>query len=205
MLEHLTGDASELYEDLTKGQVSAWQQYSIARKETPGIPDEGGDYYLVGVDARGAPQIRMGNRTRELAQYFRYIRFGATRIGARSSQDGVRPTAFRNANGTFVVVLDSEKAGTIVVRDLPAGNYVATYTTATETGRKLPTIVSNGTISVSLPAPGIMTISQDPANRAAAAKPRRSLEGKAGPAPIASPTGDRVTSFLMNDQKVLGV
>jgi hypothetical protein len=205
MLEHLTGDASELYEDLTKGQVSAWQQYSIARKEAPAIPDEGGDYYLVGADARGAPQVRMGNRTRGLAQYFRYIRFGATRIGARSSQDSVKPTAFRNSNGAIVVVLDSEKAATMVVRGLPPGSYVPTYTTATETGRKLPTIVSNGAISVSLPAPGIMTISQEPVNRPAAAKPGPSREGKAGPAPIASHTGHRVTSFLMNDQKVLGV
>ena len=62
--------------------------------------------------------------------------------------------------GMFVVVLASDRERTMSVRGLPAGRYVASYTTATETGREL-SLVSNGTIAVTLPAEGIMTIRQE--------------------------------------------
>lgn len=162
MLEHLDGNAAELHEDLTIGQVSAWQKYSIAMRGTVG---KRGVYYLVDFDDPTAPVIQMAEHTRALAQYFRYIRFGAKRIEARSSRATVKPSAFRNANGSLVVVLDSEKAGIMTVRGLPVGRYLASYTTAKETARAMPPIVSNGAISVKLPAPGIMTIRTDPARR----------------------------------------
>ena len=108
-----------------------------------------------------APTLRMAERSRGLAQYFRYIRLGAIRVEARSSESAVRPTAFKNADGTFVVVLASDDPGTVTVRGLPAGRYLASYTTADETGRELPPLVSNGTITAKLPAAGIMTIRQD--------------------------------------------
>jgi O-glycosyl hydrolase len=161
MLEHLTGDAAELHDDLTRGQVSAWQQYAMASSIPVGTVDDGGAYYLVDVRDPKAPTLRMGDRTRGLAQYFRYIRHGATRIGARSSESAVKPTAFRNTDGTFVVVLASKEAGTMTVRGLPAGRYLASYTTAHESGRQLPPLVSDGTITVNLPAAGIMTVRQD--------------------------------------------
>ena len=160
MLEHLEGNAAELHEDLTRGQVSAWQQYSIAMKSAGGTSDDAGDYYVADFANPSAPAIHLAERSRGLAQYFRYIRLGATRIDARSSDDAVKPTAFRNADGTFVVVLASDEAGPMTVRGLPAGRYIASYTTAQETARELPLIVSNGTISVTLPAAGIMTIRQ---------------------------------------------
>ena len=183
MLEHLTGDAAELYEDLTKGGVSAWQQYSIARKSAAGVPDEGGDYYIVDIRNAKAPVIRMADRTRRLAQYFGYIRFGAKRIEARSSRVSIKPTAFRNANGTFVVVLDSDRPATINVRGLPAGRYAVSYTTPEETGRELPPLLSDGTISVTLPDAGIMTIRQEAAKvDTGAAEPAMSAYGAPEPA-----------------------
>ena len=165
MLEHLTGDAAELHEDLTVGQVSAWQQYDIASKSDGKTPDEGGDYYIVEFTDPNAPVIRMASRTRGLAQYFRHVRLGATRLEARSSHGGIKPTAFRNADGTFVVVLASDSARTMTVRGLPAGRYLASYTTAKETARQLPPLVSDGTIAVTLPAEGIITIRQTPAGK----------------------------------------
>ena len=161
MLEHLEGDAAELHEDLTVGQVSAWQQYSIAMKSSGAAPDDAGDYYVADFADPDAPVITMAKRSRGLAQYFRYVRLGATRIEARSSDDAVKPTAFRNADGTFVVVLASHKAGPMSVRGLPAGRYVVSYTTERETARELPPIVSYGTIAVTLPAGGFMTIRQE--------------------------------------------
>jgi O-glycosyl hydrolase len=161
MLEHLEGDAAELYEDLTVGQVSAWQQYSIAMKSFGRTPDDAGDYYIGDFADPNAPEIRISKLSRGLAHYFRYVRLGATRIEARSSDDAVKPTAFRNADGTFVVVLASHKAGPMSVRGLPAGRYVVSYTTERETARELPPIVSDGTIAVTLPAGGFMTIRQE--------------------------------------------
>jgi hypothetical protein len=162
MLEHLEGDAAELHEDLTVGQVSAWQQYSIAMKSIGRTPDDAGDYYIGDFADPNAPEIRISKRSRDLAQYFRHVRLGATRIEARSSDGAVKPTAFRNADGTFVVVLASHEPGPMTVRGLPAGRYLATYTSAQETARELPPIVSDGTIAVTLPAAGIMTVRQDP-------------------------------------------
>jgi len=163
MLEHLTGDAAELHEDLTKGQVSAWQQWAIATRANGGKPDKDGYYYVLDASNPKAPIVRMAERTRGLAQYFRYIRFGATRLEARSSHGGVKPTAFRNADRSIVVVLASNKAGTMIVRGLRAGRYLASYTSDRETGRELPPLISDGTISVTLPAAGIMTIRQEAA------------------------------------------
>lgn len=160
MLEHLSGDAAELHEDLTVGQVSAWQQYDIARTEIPELADGGGDYYIVDLKRLA---IRMADRTRGLAQYFRHVRMGAIRLEARSDEGGVKPTAFRNADGSFVVVLASDKARTMTVRGLPPGRYLASYTTSTETGRELPRLVSKGAIAVTLPAAGIITIRSEPA------------------------------------------
>ena len=84
---------------------------------------------------------------------------------ARSDEGGVKPTAFRNVNGSFVVVLASDKARTMTVRGLPAGRYLATYTTAKDTGRLLPPLISDGTIAVKLPAAGVITIRSEPAGR----------------------------------------
>ena len=163
MLEHLTGDAAELHDDLTRGQVSAWQQYAIATKSAGGKPDKDGYYYILDAGNPQAPILRMAERTRGLAQYFRYVRFGARRIEARSSHGGVKPTAFRNADGSIVVVLASNKAGTMIVRGLQAGRYLASYTSDRETGREMPLLISDGTISVTLPAAGILTIRQEAA------------------------------------------
>jgi O-glycosyl hydrolase len=161
MLEHLTGDAAELYEDLTKGQVSAWQQYAIATKSDRGTPAKPGYYYILDASNAQAPVVRMADRSRGLAQYFRYVRIGAKRIEARSSDDGVKPVAFKNVNGSFVVVLASDSARTMTVRGLPPGRYRASYTTAKETGREMPPLDSGGNLSVTLPSAGILTIHQE--------------------------------------------
>jgi hypothetical protein len=163
MLEHLTGDAAELHDDLTRGQVSAWQQYAIATQSAGRKSDKDGYYYILDAGNAQAPVLRMAERTRGLAQYFRYVRLGARRIEARSSDSAVKPTAFRNMDGSIVVVLASNKPGTMIVRGLQAGRYLASYTAARETGRELPPLISDGTISVTLPAAGIMTIRQEAA------------------------------------------
>jgi hypothetical protein len=119
MLEHLTGDARELHADLTEADVSAWEKFQIAAKDRDGSGDDRGTYYFVDVKDPDQPKIRMGRRTAALAQYFKFIRRGATRIGAQSDRSGSKAVAFRNANGTYVVVVNADRAGPVSVQGLP--------------------------------------------------------------------------------------
>jgi hypothetical protein len=67
MLEHIGGGVEDLYKDLTLGNVSGWQQYTLAFPNT----DNGARYYYI---SGGRPV--MGNLTHVLRQYFRYVRAG---------------------------------------------------------------------------------------------------------------------------------
>jgi hypothetical protein len=161
MLEHLTGDGQELHDDLTRANVSAWQQYAIATRSVAGRSDKNGYYYILDLKNPAAPVLRMAARTRILAQYFRYIRFGAQRIEAHADRSELKPVAFRNTDGTYVVVVQVESAGTFRVRGVPPGRYYVRYTTNQETGRELPPLMADGkAISAQLPAPGTVTFYQ---------------------------------------------
>ena len=162
MLEHVTGDAEELYEDLTEADVSAWQQWGIASKDDEFSGDDRSFYYFVDIKDPDHPNIRMGRRTAALAQYFKFIRMGATRIGARSDRQGSKAVAFRNTNGTYVVVVDADRAGPVSVQGLPSGAYGARYTGADGPPRDLavtPSAVGRG-LSAAIPAAGVITFYQ---------------------------------------------
>lgn len=159
MLEHVGGDVAELHADLTVADASAWQQWGIATERMLGDKDRGAYYYFRDVAARDGSGIRMADRTRGLAQYFRYIRFGAVRLGATASRGDVLPVAFRNTDGGIVVVVQAKDAGNITVLGLPPGTYGARYTTEVETARELPgtTVFAGGSLVGRLPAAGIIT------------------------------------------------
>jgi hypothetical protein len=160
MLEHVAGDVVELHADLTIANASAWQQYGIAVNLGPKGKDRGAGYLVRDFGGRGGPTIKMGERTRGLAQYFRFVRAGAVRIGATSNTPDVLPVAFRNQDGSDVVVARSTKAGTIKVVGVPGGTYGMRYTTDLDTGRELPavTVAAGQPLFATLPAPGIVTI-----------------------------------------------
>ena len=161
MLEHLTGDGEELYDDLTRANVSAWQQYAIATRTVAGRSDKDGYYYVVEFKDSAAPVLRMTKRTRSLAQYFRYVRLGAQRIDAQANRSELKPVAFRNRDGTYVVVVQAANAGIFTVRGLPPGKYYIRYTTDQEIGRELPPVMGDGNaISAQLPAAGTVTFYQ---------------------------------------------
>lgn len=163
MLEHLTGDVAELHDDLTKANVSAWQQFGIAYRSSPERERGGGYHYLVDLGGREKPTVRMASRTRELAQYFRFVRAGAVRIDATSNDGDKRAVAFRNANGGHIVVVQAHRSGgTMSVVGVPAGSYGVRYTTADETGRELPAIgIGAGqALTAQLPAKGVITFYQ---------------------------------------------
>jgi hypothetical protein len=162
MLEHVGGDVQELYTDLTIANVSAWQQYGIATARSSGGRDAGSYYYLLQSDRGNKPVVTMAERTRGLAQYFRFIRERAVRLGAIANRSDYLPVAFRNPDGTHVVVVQAMSAGAVTVLGAPSGVYGLRYTTATETGRELPPIrIGAGQpIVANLPAPGVITFYQ---------------------------------------------
>jgi hypothetical protein len=168
MLEHTTGDTQELHEDLTEVDVSAWQQWGIASTEDNNTGDDRNFHYFVDIKDPDRPKIRMGRRTAALAQYFKFIRMGATRIGARSDRRGSKAVAFRNTNGTYVVVVNADRAGPVSVQGLPSGAYSARYTGADGTDRDLavtPSADGQG-LSAAIPAAGVITFHQTcPSNR----------------------------------------
>jgi hypothetical protein len=119
MLEHIGSGHEDLLSDLTVGRVSAWQQFTLAYPTT----DNGAQYYWIDQRDPSRPSVQLGQRTRWLRQYFRHVRAGATRIGASSSSGRLRPVAFVNRDGTYVVVVDATGGGPFVVEGLPAGSY----------------------------------------------------------------------------------
>jgi O-glycosyl hydrolase len=161
MLEHLTGGAAELHDDLTKANVSSWQQWAIATNSLQAA-NRGGYYYHLDSSSRNKPALNMAVKTRELMQYFRFVRAGAVRIGATSSDASRKAVAFRNVNDTHVVVVQGRGPATISIAGLPGGTYGVRYTTAAETGRDLPArrVEAGQALIAQLPAKGVITFHQ---------------------------------------------
>jgi hypothetical protein len=155
MLEHVGGSYQELEDDLERARVSSWQQYTLAYPTS----DNGAQYYTIDNSNPSRPQVKMGDRTRYLRQYFRYVRPGAVRMDASSTLGGANPVAFVNADGRTVVVVSSTAAAALSVQGLPAGTYGARYTTTTATDVPLPdqTISAGQLVTGSIPATGVIT------------------------------------------------
>lgn len=157
MLEHIGSGHEDLHADLTTGRNSSWQQFTLAFY---GTEDDGAHYYRVDVSNPAAPTVVAGSRTAYLRQYFRWVRRGATRIGASSTDDAVDPVAFVNVDGRYVVVAKTDGAAAFSIAGLPAGRYGVTYTTAVDRGKvAAPLTVDAGAVaSVSIPAAGVITV-----------------------------------------------
>lgn len=159
MLEWIGASYETLLQDLMVGRVSAWQQFALAYCGQSGTGN-GGSYYVINVTNPSAPAIILGDRSRYLAQYFRYVRMNAVRVGATSSDNSLIPVAFRNADGKFVAVAKTGGATTFRIYGLPAGTYGVTYTTASSTAASGPDVVigSGQPATVSVPAAGVVSI-----------------------------------------------
>ncbi|MGR3762437.1 hypothetical protein ACUXV3_20230 (plasmid) [Roseobacteraceae bacterium NS-SX3] len=151
MLEWWFGHATYevLHEDLTLGQVSAWQ-----------------GRVLQGLFVtRGWPQAGLPPRA-EVAytqQYFRAIRTGAVRIGAASSAPrAFAPAAFVHPDGRHAVVIKAARAGRAVVEGLPPGRYRLSWTVEASSGPvegKGPAAAgADGRLRVEIPGRGVLAI-----------------------------------------------
>lgn len=155
MLEHIGSGYEDLHRDLKVGMASAWQQFALAYTGE----DNGGKYFVIS-GSEAPATVTMGNRTRYLRQYFRWVRPGAQRIGAQSRNDDLDPLAFIGRDGRYVTVIKASKAASFTVEGLPGGTYKVTYTTETATGSAYPDIVliDGEPLSTSIPARGVLTI-----------------------------------------------
>ncbi|MCC6953948.1 MAG: hypothetical protein IT290_07510 [Deltaproteobacteria bacterium] len=167
-LEFIGASYENLHEDLTVGRNSTWAQFTLAYSECAEAPqfpcgnysnppsasdDIGGNYYLID-DSSTNYTIYMGSRTKLLRQYMKFIRPGAVRIAASTTQSNLDPVAFINPGGKYVVVVKAHNVGSpIVVNNLPAGTYGRSY--ATLSGN--PVTLSDVTISAgqSVTIPGL--------------------------------------------------
>ena len=154
MLEWWFGNATHrvLYEDLTVANNSAWQGQVLRT--------------LFNVDFSDLrhPVVHFADDTRLNKQYFRYVRMGAKRIGASASGAiGVRPTAFINTDGGYVVVVDTDGADNIAISGLPDGRYRVSYELENGGGESLPDpiVATQGKLTTSIPAGGVLTVAAD--------------------------------------------
>lgn len=159
MLEKIGARYGDLHEDLKVGRNSAWQQYAIAGCD-PGDP--GGRHYLIDPSTPTNPVITMASRSKFLRQYFLFIRRGAVRIGAETGDPKFDPLAFRNTDGSVVVVVKAAGAGSFDIQGLPGGTYGLKYAIVGDYDVDLPdvTIAPGESVDASIPAVGVITIYQ---------------------------------------------
>jgi hypothetical protein len=157
MLEHIGSGVEDLYQDLTVGQNSAWSEYALAYREKT---EEGGLYFRIDDSNPSAPKVIMDSRAKLLRQYFRFIRRGALRIGAQTTDDRFAPVGFVNSNRAFVVVVKASGGGSISIQGLPPATYGINYTTDQEYAVDLPdqTITAGHALTTAIPNKGVITI-----------------------------------------------
>jgi uncharacterized protein (TIGR03437 family) len=155
MLEHIAADYNELHKDLKLGNVAAWEQYTLAFCTS----DNGAQYYVVNGNS-----FSSGSRTKFLRQYFKFIRAGALRINAQSTNDNLDPVAFINTDGTYVLVIKAAAGASFSVENLPSSTYGIKYTTNQEYNVDQADVVlrEGESLNSSIPSTGVITVYQRP-------------------------------------------
>ncbi|MBI3471692.1 MAG: hypothetical protein HY013_10070 [Candidatus Solibacter usitatus] len=158
MLEHIGSGYDDLHQDLTLGRNTSWSQFTLAAMGLSG--DDGGAYYRIDDSNPQSPRVVPGARTRFLRQYFRFIRPGAVRMEATTSNSSFDPVAFVNRDGKQVVVVKASQGGSFSIAGLPAGAYGLKYTTAAQSDVDQPDVVvqAGQALSASIPAAGVLTV-----------------------------------------------
>ena len=145
--------ASAIHDALTKGNTSGYVYwYGASTGATRGLIQMDGDSYHV------------SKRLWAMANYSRFIRPGAIRIGATTSDSDLNLSAFRNTDGTVTVVaLNASASATPVTFDLKntgIGKGTATpyLTDATHgTAQQQTVAVSGSALTATVPARSLVT------------------------------------------------
>ncbi len=156
MLEHIGSGYQDLHKDLEIANCSSWEQFTIAGFGS----DNGGAYYVIDETNPADPTVTIGRRTKFLRQYFKFVREGAVRIGATTTDGAYNPLAFINQDGSYVVVVKADAAGTFTIKGLPAGTFGIKYTTSSEYDIDLAdvSIGPGEDVVTNIPAAGVLTL-----------------------------------------------
>lgn len=132
MLEYLSADVSDLIDDLTIANNSAWQIWSIATAVDEFSNQQGTMLLTDAGSPADHPDIRLTERSRFTAPFFRSVRSQALRIGAQSTDPQQRAVAFINSDGNPVVLLDlhGSENQKLQLFGLPEGQYAIEFTDA---------------------------------------------------------------------------
>lgn len=145
--------ASAIHDALTKGNTSGYVYwYGASLGATRGLIQMDGDNYHV------------SKRLWAMANYSRFIRPGATRIGATTADADLKLSAFRNTDRTVTVVaLNTATGATPVTFDLKntgiaQGTATPYLTDATHSTAQQPTVaVSRSSLTATVPARSLVT------------------------------------------------
>ncbi len=168
-LEHIGHTYLDLHRDLKLANVSAWAQYTLAGIFTGSEPnDDGSTYFWTDINDLTHPLVSMAKRTKFLRQYMKFIKRGALRIQADTTDNSFDPVAFINTDGKYVVVIKASGGGAISVQALPGGTYGIKYTTDQNCNGvdpldydvNLPDVTINpgDPLNTSMPACGVITV-----------------------------------------------
>ncbi|MFN8574368.1 MAG: hypothetical protein U0132_20115 [Gemmatimonadaceae bacterium] len=160
MLEHMGGTAEELHDDLTLGHVGSWERFALAYCSQRVNPDAEGVYFQIALKRGQAPQVVFTNEARLLRHYFAFVREGAQRIGAATTDQEISPVAFRNTNGSQVVILRTRRGGSFSVAGLAPGRYAVLWTTSANGHSEShdAVVATDGRLKAMIPGAGFVTI-----------------------------------------------
>ncbi|MGH3122805.1 MAG: cellulose binding domain-containing protein, partial [Streptosporangiaceae bacterium] len=150
--------AQHIYTGLTAANLSAFLYWWGST-----TPSENGDNEGL-IQINGSTVVPSG-RLWAFASYSRYVRPGAVRIGAASSNSAVDLTAFKNTDGSVAVVaLNSAASADPITYSLsgtgtPNGVTVTPYLTnaSSDTAAQAATTVSGGAFTATIPARSLVT------------------------------------------------
>ena len=120
MSEYFPADIDVLFDDLTIGNVSSWQKWSVAGRQGGSLAG----YYVADFSNPSAPVYTFAPNVANLALVFRYVRSGAVRIEAQSAT--MRTMAFVNSDGKQVLFAKRRAgsgSGAVTVTGMQPGTY----------------------------------------------------------------------------------
>ncbi len=119
MLEMIGAGVRELHEDLTLGNVSAWQQFALSWPDR----DTGAHYFSLDPTQPAGRRAQLSATGWYLRQYFRALRPDAVRIGATSDDEAFEPVAAVNPGDRMAVVVRASRGGRLTFNGLAPGAY----------------------------------------------------------------------------------
>lgn len=121
------------------------------------------------IQLTSSTSYQVSSRLWVMGNYSRYVRPGATRIGASSGDGNMLVTAFKNTDGSYALVVDNHESSpiptTISIPALSSGTATPYVTDDAEgMAQQTPITVSNGAFSVVMPPNATITFKMTSAN-----------------------------------------